>query len=211
MKILINIFLLILMNSEIVFSQDNIDSIIGDIRQKYKLINKNKTLYQTKEEDYDWVRDEVIPGLSEEDLEYEFNEQGTYIAEKITYSNNNKEIFLIVINDCTDLYCEKYQYERHIEYYFWDSELFFCFEQKKDYRQVSYVSNEEKETASEKRIYLHNGSIIRFLTKKIEGEGIWFRENINMQNIKNKSLNVDSLETEDYKIIERYDSLFPYW
>ena len=191
---------------ESVFPQSNTDSLIQDIRKKYQLILKNKPNFKINVEEYNWEADEVIPNLTDEQKEHEYNEMGNYIATKTSYSNKEKIIQLIEIEDETQKYQESYIRRRYREYCFYKGELFFYFEKKEEISR----SEESKELVAEKRIYLNNGKIIRFLTKEIDGEGI-FSINTSLDDVKNTSKAIELLEAKDYDLLQSYDYLYPEW
>jgi hypothetical protein len=184
-------------------AQENTETIIKDIRKKYQLINQKKSDYEIEEDEYNWEREEIVPNLTEEQLQYEYNEEGNYISKKKSYFDKNRVLQLVEIDDNIQRYQENYTMRRHREYYFWGKKLFFYFEQIEEIKMFT------TEKASEIRMYFNNGKLIRSLTKEIEGQGIE-----TLRDIKNEEQNIQdigSLEWED--LIDSYEDLTDckYW
>jgi hypothetical protein len=197
MKIRLALIVLCFMLIGSAFAQDSIEKIVKDIRKKYQLINQKKFEYDVKEEEYNWEQDELVPKLTEEQLEHEYNEEGNYTSRKKTYYNKNKVIQLIEIDDEIQRYQENNTMRKHREYYFWQNKLFFYFEQNEE------IIGFESEKASEKRMYFYNEKLIRYLTKEIEDQGIEALSNTN-----NEEQDIDDLETLKWEdLIDSYNDL----
>lgn len=176
------------------------EEVVKEIRKRYKIITAAKDSYERTMIDYDWERDEVIPSLSEEEMEMEYNEQGNYTADRTIYTDQDGNVRLIVIDDRTDVYQMPETTQRHREYYFWDDEmLFFYFEHTS---AMSALENPAGST-SEERIYLHEGAIVRWLSKEAEGTD---QDLSAMANTKN-----DLSESSEYDLLDSYEELQPDW
>jgi len=181
------------------FGQENIEEEISIIRKQYQFNIAHKNKFEVEEEHYDWENDHLIPSLSEEEMEYEFNEQGNFIADKKTYRNEKGEIQLIEIEDETTWYQEGKQRERYREYHFWEGVLFFYFE-----RTHTSYSNESFESSSiENRIYVKEDQIIRWLGKEAEGKP-------DMSVIPNFNIEPKTGYLHDYHLLDAF-SLQPDW
>ena len=146
--------------------QQSIETDIAKIRKQYQYNISNKLTFSVEEEHYNWEKDDLIPSLSAEEMEHEYNEQGNYIANKKTYRNQKGEIQVIEIDDETNWYQEGKTRERHREYHFWEGEIFFYFE----HSYTSHSNDSYESRSFENRIYIVDDQIIRWLGKESEGK-----------------------------------------
>jgi hypothetical protein len=181
------------------FAQQNIEKEIKKIRSQYQQIVSEKSNLTIEKDNYDWERDDLIPSLSEEDMEHEYNEQGNFTANKKTYKDQKGNVQLIEIDDETSWYQEGKNRTRHREYYFWQGELFFYFE----HTHVAYSDETIESRTFEHRIYIKEDQIIRWLGKEAEG-------NPDMANILNYNIDVKTGYLHDYHLLDAY-SLNPDW
>ena len=190
------------------------EALILDIRREYQRIVSEKASYKQETEHYNWEEDELIPSLSEEQLEYEYNEHGNYTATKTSFYNARGALRLVVLEDKTSLYQENQGVERIIEYYFRDEGLFFCFVRQKEFLGPSGIRPEVKvpiEKACEIRIYLASGEVIRYLRKEKEEEGLLDQSSVDMSSIENESIALDALEEVALYVLEAYEEFIPPW
>jgi CMP-2-keto-3-deoxyoctulosonic acid synthetase len=186
-----------------IIAQNTTETIVKDIRKKYQLINQQKLKYDIEEDEYNWEQAVIVPNLTEEQREHEYNEEGNYFSRKKSYFNANKVLQLVEIDDDIQRYQESYIMRRHREYYFWEKKLFFYFEQIEEIRVF------KTEKASELRMYFNNGKLIRYLTKEIEGEEIE-----TLSNLKNVEQDISDLKSLEWKdLIDPYEDITycKYW
>jgi hypothetical protein len=181
------------------FGQENVEDAIKTIRKQYQYNVVHKSDFKVEESHYDWEKDDLIPSLSDEELEHEYNEQGNFIADKKTYRNAKGEIQLIEIDDETTWYQEGKNRERHREYHFWNGELFFYFE----HTYTSYSNESFENSSTENRIYVKDDQIIRWLGKEAEGKP-------DMSIISNYNIETKTGYLHDYHLLDAY-SLQPDW
>jgi hypothetical protein len=181
------------------FGQENIEEEIKTIRKHYQYNVSHKQDYKIEKEHYNWEEDELIPSLSEEEMEQEYNEQGNFIADKKTYRNEKGEIQIIEIDDETTWYQEGKNRTRHREYHFWKGEFFFYFE----HTYTSYLNESFESSSIENRIYIKDDQIIRWLGKEAEGKP-------DMSIIPNYNIEPKTSYLHDYHLLDAY-SLQPDW
>ena len=191
MKQLFLLFLCILSFNQTAFSQENIDSIMKDIRTKYYSMVNNLEYDSVYVEEYD----------SNEDAEPEEGDiEGEEIYKYQFYYRKKKLV-----------YVEKYQKNisypgGHIENeanekaYYWNGSLFFIF--KSTHSHGHYRGN-AIDNLTEERIYIKTGSPIKYLTKYIANcKIVNCPKEINA--IKNKETEIDnSLQW----FVDRYSGL----
>ena len=157
-------FSLRIYSQENILCKDNIEIIIKDIKNKYKIINSNKENYTLEFEEYDSSHDDMENGNDNIDIKFK----------RYKYFKNDRA-FLIVNDSITNTFPSGINYKLHYELYFWDNQLFFCFSREKFYvfepvyRKERLDEGEDIYDAIEKRIYIFNGKPIRYLEKKISG------------------------------------------
>lgn len=180
-----------------VAAQDIDNETVDRLRQKADSLREATRNYRTETETFNWEEDELMPGLSKEDMEYEYNELGNYIAQKTSYFNASDELVLIVIHEETDLYQESLRIFSERSYFF-DKGILFCFRQSV---QEDYFA-EELQSAWLKEILLLDEEIIYFVRSYEPEEADEMAEEIKRPS---------ELIPDDTKGLYDYDYLGPDW